>query len=209
MLGVQRLNAELCSPVSCAELQARALADKGLLTNDNAAALLPPFELDLGVLAVGAAPRAAWLRLSNAGALPVAWELHSYDKPEVCWLVGDAVSGTVHVSLHVDVHACTPASTHCTFSITRMHACMQVELERWVEPAKPLSPAEQARAFIIDHAIFGVQPHSTELQPGQPAEVGAFASSGAAAPARWSSLAHVRALLAARHCAAAHALAIR
>lgn len=85
MLGIQQLNKELCSAVSTAELQAQALSDKGSLTNDNAAALLPPFEVDMGVVAAGQVLRSFWLQFSNTGALPLNWELHSYDAPQVGW----------------------------------------------------------------------------------------------------------------------------
>jgi hypothetical protein len=83
MLGVPQLNAELRSPVTEAELQAQALSDKGRLTNDNAAALLPPFEVDMGIAAAGQGPRVFWVGLSNEGQLPLQWELHSYDTPVV------------------------------------------------------------------------------------------------------------------------------
>jgi hypothetical protein len=45
-------------------------------------------------------------------------------------------------------------------------ACLQVELENWVEPARPLTQAEKERAFIIDNAIFELHPRSGRLQPG-------------------------------------------
>lgn len=83
MLGVPQLNAELRAPVTAAELQAQALSDKGRLTNDNAAALLPPFEVDLGIAAAGQGPRVFYVGLRNEGQLPLKWELHSYDTPEV------------------------------------------------------------------------------------------------------------------------------
>lgn len=83
MLGIPQLNAELRSAVSEAELQAQALSDSGRLTNDNAAALLPPFEVDLGLAAAGQGARMFWVSLSNDGQLPLSWELHSYDTPEV------------------------------------------------------------------------------------------------------------------------------
>jgi hypothetical protein len=83
MLGVPQLNAELRSPVTSAELQAQSLSDKGRLTNDNAATLLPPFEVDLGIAAAGQGPRVFYVGLRNEGQLPLKWELHSYDTPEV------------------------------------------------------------------------------------------------------------------------------
>eukprot|EP00882_Tetradesmus_deserticola_P021021 GHRQ01022726.1.p1 GENE.GHRQ01022726.1~~GHRQ01022726.1.p1 ORF type:complete len:163 (+),score=50.87 GHRQ01022726.1:112-600(+) len=83
MLGIPQLNAELRSPVTQAELHARALSDRGRLTSDNAAALLPPFDVDMGIAAAGQGPRVFWVEVSNEGQLPLKWELHSYDAPEV------------------------------------------------------------------------------------------------------------------------------
>ena len=82
-LGLPALNAALAAPVSAAELRAAALAAAGALTTDGAAALLPPVAIDLGALPLGGAPREVALRLSNPGALEAAWELHSYDDPEL------------------------------------------------------------------------------------------------------------------------------
>lgn len=84
LLGITQVNQELRSPVSIAELQARDLLIKGQLSADNAALLLPPFQLDLGVAAAGGGPRSFWVTFTNDGVLPVEWELHSYDAPEVC-----------------------------------------------------------------------------------------------------------------------------
>lgn len=83
MLGLQHLNTELQSAVGAAELEALALADKGSFTNDNAAALLPPCEMDFGSVGVGLEARLFWVSFTNNSALPVCWELHSYDKPQV------------------------------------------------------------------------------------------------------------------------------
>lgn len=82
-LGLPQLNAELCCPVTAAEVQAQQLADKGQLSNNNAAPLLPPFGVDLGVAAAGGGPRQYWVEVTNDGVLPVDWELHSYDAPQV------------------------------------------------------------------------------------------------------------------------------
>ena len=86
-LGLSQLNAELRCPVSAAEVQAQQLAHKGQLFNDNAASLLPPFVLDMGVAAADSAPRQFWVEFTNEGVLPVNWELHSYDAPQVCCFV--------------------------------------------------------------------------------------------------------------------------
>jgi len=83
VLGLSQLNAELRCPVSAAEVQAHLLADKGQLSNDNAADLLPPFQLDLGPAAAGGPPVQVWVEMTNDGVLPVDWELHSYDAPQV------------------------------------------------------------------------------------------------------------------------------
>lgn len=83
MLGIQQMNTELTSAVSTPELRAQMLANQGSLTNQNAAAVLPPFEVDMGAVAVGHLPRSFWVQLSNNGSLPVDWELHSYDAPQV------------------------------------------------------------------------------------------------------------------------------
>jgi hypothetical protein len=82
-LGLSQLNAELGCPVTAAEVQAQQLADRGQLSNDNAASLLPPFQLDLGPAAAGSGPRQFCVEVSNDGVLPVEWELHSYDAPQV------------------------------------------------------------------------------------------------------------------------------
>jgi hypothetical protein len=82
-LGLPALNAALACPVTPLERRARALADRGALTTDSAAALLPPLPLDLGPLPLGGPGRRVALRLENPGPLPAAWELHSYDDPEV------------------------------------------------------------------------------------------------------------------------------
>lgn len=91
------------------ELRVRALADRGTLTTDSAAQLLPPVEIDLGAIAAtNQAPehegcagiggpegaenpsdrpaeegRVFAVQLFNPGPLEAAWELHSYDDPEV------------------------------------------------------------------------------------------------------------------------------
>jgi hypothetical protein len=83
LLGVTQLNAELRAAVSAAEVQAQVLADRGQLSNDNAAVLLPPFQLDLGVAVAGGSARSFWVTFANAGVLPLQWELHSYDAPQV------------------------------------------------------------------------------------------------------------------------------
>jgi len=82
-LGLPALNLALASPVTPLELHVQALADKGVLTTDSAAALLPPLEVDLGTMGVGAGVREFAVRLFNPGELAAAWELHSYDDPEV------------------------------------------------------------------------------------------------------------------------------
>lgn len=83
VLSLSQLNAELRCPVTAAEVQAQHLAEKGQLSNDNAASLLPPFAVDLGVAAAGGGPRQFCLEVSNDGVLPAEWELHSYDAPQV------------------------------------------------------------------------------------------------------------------------------
>lgn len=83
-LGLSQLNAELRCPVGAAEVQAQQLADKGQLSNSNAASLLPPFQLDLGVAPACGSPQEFWVEFTNDGVLPVHWELHSYDAPQVC-----------------------------------------------------------------------------------------------------------------------------
>jgi hypothetical protein len=83
VLGLAQLNAELRCPVTAAEVQAQQLADKGQLSNNNAALLLPPFQLDLGVAAAGSSSRQFWVEVTNDGVLAVDWELHSYDAPQV------------------------------------------------------------------------------------------------------------------------------
>lgn len=82
-LGLPALNAALAGPVTRLELRAAGLAARGALTTDSAAALLPPLVVDLGALAAGGGAREIALRLFNPGALPAAWELHSYDNPQV------------------------------------------------------------------------------------------------------------------------------
>lgn len=47
----------------------------------------------------------------------------------------------------------------------------QVDLEKWVEPARPLSQAEKDRAFIIDNNIFEVLPRHGSLAAGQAQQV--------------------------------------
>jgi hypothetical protein len=47
----------------------------------------------------------------------------------------------------------------------------QVDLEKWVEPARPLSQAEKDRAFIIDNHIFEVLPRHASLAAGQAQQV--------------------------------------
>lgn len=83
MLGLSQLNVELRCPVTAAEVQAQQLADKGQLLQEGAAALLPPFLVDLGMAQAAGRPRQIWVELSNDGVLPVEWELHSYDAPQV------------------------------------------------------------------------------------------------------------------------------
>eukprot|EP00879_Flechtneria_rotunda_P014773 GHRR01015437.1.p1 GENE.GHRR01015437.1~~GHRR01015437.1.p1 ORF type:complete len:1087 (+),score=398.72 GHRR01015437.1:1465-4725(+) len=128
MLGIQQLNQELCSPVGGAEVEAQILADRGMLTNDKALMLLPPYKMDLGVVAAGDAARSFWVQFANEGPLPIDWQLHSYDAPEV-------------------------------------------ELESWVETARPVSQTEKERAFVIENAILGMQPHSGTLVPGSTQQV--------------------------------------
>lgn len=41
-------------------------------------------QVNLGAAIVGGSQRKAWMALSNAGALPLDWELVSYDEPLVC-----------------------------------------------------------------------------------------------------------------------------
>jgi hypothetical protein len=48
---------------------------------------------------------------------------------------------------------------------------LQVDLEKWVEPARPLSEAEKDRAFIIDSNIFEVLPRHGSLAAGQAQQV--------------------------------------
>jgi hypothetical protein len=81
-LGLPALNAALAAPVTRAELRARALDDAGLMTTDAAAAALPRLGVDLGAVAPGGAREFA-VMLTNPGRLPAAWELHSWDDPEV------------------------------------------------------------------------------------------------------------------------------
>jgi hypothetical protein len=89
MLGLSQLNDELCCPVSAAEVRAQQLGDRGQLSNDNAAKLLQPFQLDLGVAVTGRGPRQFVVEVRNSGVLPLQWELHSYDAPQVrCRLRG-------------------------------------------------------------------------------------------------------------------------
>ncbi|KAI8476927.1 MAG: hypothetical protein J3K34DRAFT_516186 [Monoraphidium minutum] len=82
-LAIPALNAALAAPVAPPELRVRALADRGVLTTDSAAAMLPPLALDLGALAAGGPGRVFAVRLTNPGPLAAAWELHSYDDPEL------------------------------------------------------------------------------------------------------------------------------
>lgn len=82
-LGIPALNHALASPVTPLELHVQALEDKGVLTTDSAAKLLPPLALDLGAAAAGGRERVFAVRLHNPGALAAAWQLHSYDDPEV------------------------------------------------------------------------------------------------------------------------------
>jgi hypothetical protein len=42
-----------------------------------------------------------------------------------------------------------------------------VDLENWVEPARPLTQAERERAFIIDNHVFEVLPKHGCLAAGQ------------------------------------------
>ncbi|GBF91298.1 hypothetical protein Rsub_03618 [Raphidocelis subcapitata] len=81
-LGVPALNAALAAPVAPGELRVRALDDGGLMTTDAAAAALPRLEVCLGALAPGGA-REFGVMLTNPGRLPAAWELHSWDDPEL------------------------------------------------------------------------------------------------------------------------------
>jgi hypothetical protein len=48
----------------------------------------------------------------------------------------------------------------------------QVDLENWVEPARPLTQAEKERAFIIDNNLFEVLPKHGCLPAGQAQQVG-------------------------------------
>lgn len=50
-------------------------------------------------------------------------------------------------------------------------ALLQVDLEKWVEPARPLSEAEKDRAFIVENNIFEVQPKHGCLAAGQAQQV--------------------------------------
>jgi hypothetical protein len=46
-----------------------------------------------------------------------------------------------------------------------------VDLENWVEAAKPLTQAERERAFIIDNKVLEVLPRAGTLQQGQVQQV--------------------------------------
>jgi hypothetical protein len=114
MLGVPALNAELAAPLTDQELHLMQLDEAGQLTTDKACALSAAFDMDLGPLALGAAPRRVWVTLSNEGALPAAWELHSYDDPEVRPLLQPlrALLLLVVAGAGLTVYTCT-LTQHC------------------------------------------------------------------------------------------------
>jgi hypothetical protein len=105
MLGMELLNQELRSAITETELQLRALNDAGSLTTEKAVGMTQAYHLDLGPLAVGARPRHVWVTFSNDGPLPVTWELHSFDDPEVC-LNFSVVMVLPHVAACCVVGAC-------------------------------------------------------------------------------------------------------
>lgn len=47
----------------------------------------------------------------------------------------------------------------------------QVDVDNWVEPAEPLTPAEHARDYILQHRLFNATPSSGTLPPGASAEL--------------------------------------
>lgn len=83
-LNLPAINAELQTAVCSTDLELNALEDKGQLTTETAMSALKPFALDFGLLPVDGEPRTFHVCLTNPGALPAHWELHSYDDPEVC-----------------------------------------------------------------------------------------------------------------------------
>jgi hypothetical protein len=44
---------------------------------------------------------------------------------------------------------------------------LQVELENWVEPGKPLTAAEKAHAFVVEAGLLEAHPRSGHLPAGQ------------------------------------------
>jgi hypothetical protein len=105
----------------------QSLADRGALTTDSASALLPPLPIDLGALPLGGSERRVTLRLANPGALPAAWELHSYDDPEAspgsgragcfCGTYLGAYMQASTCTVSKAKHACSPraSATCCSF----------------------------------------------------------------------------------------------
>jgi hypothetical protein len=48
---------------------------------------------------------------------------------------------------------------------------LQVDMENWVESARPLTQAEKERAFIIDNKVFEVLPRHGTLGAGEAQQV--------------------------------------
>jgi hypothetical protein len=59
------------------------MEDKGTLTTAAAVRALRPFTLDFGCAAAGSDDVVVRLELSNPSQLPLHWELHSYDDPDL------------------------------------------------------------------------------------------------------------------------------
>lgn len=64
-------------------------------------------------------------------------------------------------------------------------------MENWVEPARPLTLAEQERAFIINNKIFEVLPRHGTLQAGQAQQVGRSLHQGLSSCSVQQRLAHM------------------
>ncbi|KAL6761327.1 hypothetical protein V8C86DRAFT_3023865 [Haematococcus lacustris] len=83
MLGLAHINAELSAGVTALELELNRMEERGSLTTEAASKALRPFILDLGCAAEGSELVVVKLELSNTLPLPAAWELHSYDDPDL------------------------------------------------------------------------------------------------------------------------------
>jgi len=83
MFGVKELNRELRSPVTDLELELNRMEDKGTLTTNVAMRALRPFVFDFGTHALHDRACVVHVEVCNVTDLPVHWEIHSYDDPDL------------------------------------------------------------------------------------------------------------------------------